>query len=109
LKSYKSGPDTEPPPTGYPGGFAQLHCLGFFTSVSHFKSRDLNCIDGVKHKEAAMTQSMIGFVIGLAVMIGAAGMLGRRYRRDHPENPDGAVRMREWLDTHHMSWLHQKH
>ncbi|WP_174364599.1 LPXTG cell wall anchor domain-containing protein [uncultured Caballeronia sp.] len=56
-----------------------------------------------------MTQSMIGFVIGLAVMIGAAGMLGRRYRRDHPENPDGAVRMREWLDTHHMSWLHQKH
>jgi len=56
-----------------------------------------------------MTQSMIGFVVGLAVLIGIAGMLGRRYRRDHPENSGGAARMHEWLDAHHMSWLHHRH
>jgi LPXTG-motif cell wall-anchored protein len=57
-----------------------------------------------------MTQSMIGFVIGLAVLIGVAGVLGRRYRRDHPESSSGsAARMHEWLDAHHMSWLHHRH
>lgn len=56
-----------------------------------------------------MTQSMIGFFIGLAVLIGIAGVLGRRYRRDHPENSGNAVRMHEWLDAHHMSWLHHRH
>lgn len=56
-----------------------------------------------------MTESMIGFVVGLAVLIVLAAVLGRRYRRDHPENSDGPAKMREWLDTHHMSWLHHKH
>ena len=56
-----------------------------------------------------MTQSMIGFVVGLAVLIVIAAVLGRRYRRDHPEDPSASLRIREWLDTHHMSWLHHKH
>jgi hypothetical protein len=56
-----------------------------------------------------MTQSMIGFVVGLAVLIVIAAVLGRRYRREHPEEPRGALRVREWLDSHHMSWMHHKH
>lgn len=60
-------------------------------------------------KEAAMTESMIGFVVVLAVLIVIAAILGRRYRREHPEDGSGWVRMREWLDTHHMSWMHHKH
>ena len=56
-----------------------------------------------------MTESMIGFVVVLAVLIVIAAVLGRRYRREHPEDGSGSVRMREWLDTHHMSWMHHKH
>ncbi|CAN7324370.1 hypothetical protein [Caballeronia sp. 15715] len=56
-----------------------------------------------------MTESMIGFVVGLAVMIGIAAVMGRRYRREHPEDDSGRIRMHEWLDSHHMSWMHHKH
>jgi hypothetical protein len=56
-----------------------------------------------------MTQSMIGFVVGLAVLIVIAAVLGRRYRREHPENPGDTMRVRDWLDSHHMSWLHHRH
>ncbi|OTP71517.1 hypothetical protein PAMC26577_23990 [Caballeronia sordidicola] len=62
-----------------------------------------------KYREAAMTQSMIGFVAGLAILIVMAAVSGRRYRRDHPENPIHTARMHEWLDSHHMSWLHHRH
>jgi hypothetical protein len=56
-----------------------------------------------------MTESMIGSVVVLAVLIGIAAIGGRRYRREHPEDQSGAVRMREWMDSHHMSWMHHKH
>jgi hypothetical protein len=56
-----------------------------------------------------MTQSMIGLVVGLAVLIVIAGVLGRRYRQEHPEENVAAVRMREWLDTHHLHWPHHRH
>jgi hypothetical protein len=56
-----------------------------------------------------MTESMIGSVVVLAVLIGVAAVLGRRYRREHPEDHSGAARMREWMDSHHMSWMHHKH
>ncbi len=41
-----------------------------------------------------MTQSMIYFVIGLAVLLVAGFMVARRYRRDHPEEgwPSGLIR-----------------
>jgi hypothetical protein len=48
-----------------------------------------------------MTQSMISFVVGLAVVLVAGFMVARRYRRDHPDEGMG-----QWLDAHHMSWLH---
>lgn len=51
-----------------------------------------------------MTQSMISFVVGLAVLLVVGFMLARRYMRDQPG--EGMV---QWLDAHHMRWLHQKH
>ncbi|WP_188131184.1 hypothetical protein WN982_21430 [Paraburkholderia sp. IMGN_8] len=51
-----------------------------------------------------MTQSMISFVVGLAVLLVVGFMLARRYMRDHPG--EGMV---QWLDAHHMGWLHHKH
>jgi hypothetical protein len=56
-----------------------------------------------------MTQSMIGLVVGLAVLIVIAGVLGRRYRQEHPEENVATGRMREWLDTHHLHWPHHRH
>jgi hypothetical protein len=56
-----------------------------------------------------MTQSMIGVVVALAVMIVIAAVMGRRYRRDHPEEPVVSIRTREWLDSHHMGWFHHRH
>jgi hypothetical protein len=55
-------------------------------------------------KEAAMTQSMIGFLVGLVVLVVVAMALSRRYRREHPGES-----VSQWLDTHHMSWMHRKH
>jgi len=49
-----------------------------------------------------MTQSMIYFVVGLAVLLAAAFMVAQRYRRDHP-----AEGMTQWLDSHHMGWMHR--
>ncbi|BAO92833.1 hypothetical protein [Caballeronia cordobensis] len=51
-----------------------------------------------------MTQSMISFVVGLAVLLVVAFMLAQRYMRDH--NGD---EMAQWLDAHHMGWMHRKH
>jgi hypothetical protein len=56
-----------------------------------------------------MTQSMIGLVVVLAVLIVIAGVLGRRYRQEHPEENVAAERMREWLDSHHLHWPHHRH
>ncbi|WP_180735500.1 hypothetical protein [Paraburkholderia sp. PGU19] len=49
-----------------------------------------------------MTQSVIYFVVGLAVLLVAGFMVAQRYRRDHPEEG-----MAQWLDSHHMGWLHR--
>jgi uncharacterized membrane protein YdcZ (DUF606 family) len=55
-------------------------------------------------KEAAMTQSMISFWVGLVVLVVIALALSSSYRRDHPEES-----LSHWLDTHHMRWMHRKH
>lgn len=49
-----------------------------------------------------MTQSMIYFVVGLAVLLVVGFMVAQQYRRDHPEE-----RMTQWLDSHYMGWLHR--
>ncbi|WP_164992070.1 MULTISPECIES: hypothetical protein [Burkholderia] len=51
-----------------------------------------------------MTQSMISFVVGLAVVLAIAVMLAARYLRDH--KGEG---MAQWLDAHHMGWMHHRH
>ncbi|WP_175425764.1 hypothetical protein [Trinickia violacea] len=51
-----------------------------------------------------MTQSMISFMVGLAVLLVVAFMLAQRYMHDH--KGDG---MAQWLDAHHMGWMHRKH
>lgn len=51
-----------------------------------------------------MTQSMITFVVGLAVVLAVVVMLARRYMREH--RSEG---MSQWLDAHHMRWMHHKH
>jgi hypothetical protein len=55
-------------------------------------------------KEPAMSQSMISFWVGLAVVLMIALVLAQRYRDEHPD--EGWVR---WLDAHHMSWMHRRH
>jgi hypothetical protein len=51
-----------------------------------------------------MTQSMIGYVVGLVVLVVIAFTLARRYRDEHPG--EGLI---PWLDAHHMRWMHRKH
>ncbi|SIT51571.1 conserved hypothetical protein [Paraburkholderia piptadeniae] len=51
-----------------------------------------------------MSQSMISFWVGLAVVLIVAFALVRRYRGEHPR--EGMV---QWLDAHHMGWMHRKH
>ncbi|WP_442808665.1 hypothetical protein [Trinickia soli] len=51
-----------------------------------------------------MTQSMISFVVGFAVLLVVAFMLMQRYMRDHKSEG-----MAQWLDAHHMRWMHRKH
>jgi Tfp pilus assembly protein PilX len=48
-----------------------------------------------------MTQSTIYLVVGLVVSLVLGLLVAQRYRRDHPEE-----RMTQWLDSHHMGWLH---
>jgi Tfp pilus assembly protein PilV len=48
---------------------------------------------------------MISFVVGLAILLAvAAFVLARKYMRDR--NSEG---MAQWLDAHHMGWMHHKH
>ncbi|WP_175585732.1 hypothetical protein [Caballeronia cordobensis] len=54
-----------------------------------------------------MTQSMIGLVVGLAILIVVAFVLAGRDRREHPSATDG--RIGRWLDSHHMGWMHRRH
>lgn len=51
-----------------------------------------------------MTQSMIGWVVGLAVVAVVALALARRYQSEHP-----GMEVGQWLDSHHLGWLHRKH
>ncbi|WP_175964990.1 hypothetical protein [Burkholderia sp. BCC0322] len=56
------------------------------------------------HKEAVMTQSMIGWVVGLAVIAVVAVALARRFQSEHP-----GMHVVQWLDSHHLGWMHRKH
>jgi hypothetical protein len=56
------------------------------------------------HEEASMSQSMIGFVVGLTVFAIVAFALVRRYMVDHPDES-----VIQWMDSHHMRWMHRKH
>ena len=56
------------------------------------------------HEEAAMSQWMIGFVVGLVVLAFAAFALVRRYMVEHPGES-----LNQWMDSHHMQWMHRKH
>jgi hypothetical protein len=49
-----------------------------------------------------MTQTMIIFLVGLAILLAVAFV--RRYMSAHP-----GERMTQWLDAHHMRWMHHKH
>ncbi|MGU7778921.1 hypothetical protein [Burkholderia sp. PU8-34] len=51
-----------------------------------------------------MTQSMIGVVVGCAVVAVVAVALVRRYWSEH-----SGANMTLWLDSHHMGWMHRKH
>jgi len=51
-----------------------------------------------------MSDSMISFLVGLAVVVIVAFVLVRRYKGEHPGEGIG-----QWLDAHHMSWMHRKH
>jgi hypothetical protein len=51
-----------------------------------------------------MTESMISFVVGLAVVLVVAVIMARRYMRDH--KGEG---LSQWLDAHHMGWMHHRH
>ena len=55
-------------------------------------------------EEAAMAQSMISVWVGLVVLVVVAWALSRRYRHEHPGES-----LNQWLDAHHMSWMHRKH
>ena len=56
-------------------------------------------------KEAAMTQSMISFVVGIVVLLCVATLATARYRREHKDEPGT-----RWLDVHPIrDWLHHKH
>jgi hypothetical protein len=51
-----------------------------------------------------MTESMISFVVGLAVVLVVAVIMARHYIRDH--KGEG---LSQWLDAHHMGWMHHRH
>ena len=51
-----------------------------------------------------MSQSMIGFWVALVALLIVALMVVQRYRREHK-----AEEVNQWLDAHHMGWMHRKH
>jgi len=51
-----------------------------------------------------MSQSMISWLVGLAAALVVAFAIVRRYRGEHP-----GASMGQWLDAHHMSWMHRRH
>ncbi|CAN0619003.1 conserved protein of unknown function [Burkholderia multivorans] len=51
-----------------------------------------------------MSQSMIGLVIGLVVLVAVVVALVSRYRAEHPGEG-----VSQWMDSHHMRWMHRKH
>ncbi|HDR9758149.1 TPA: hypothetical protein ACK3Q6_002328 [Burkholderia cepacia] len=51
-----------------------------------------------------MTQSMIGWVVGLAAIAVIAVALARRYQSEHSR-----MEVIQWLDSHHLGWTHRKH
>jgi hypothetical protein len=51
-----------------------------------------------------MTESMISFVVGLAVVLFVAVIMARRYMRDH--TGEG---LSLWLDAHHKGWMLHRH
>jgi uncharacterized membrane protein YdcZ (DUF606 family) len=51
-----------------------------------------------------MTESMISFVVGLVVVLVVAIITTRRYMRDHKDEG-----LSQWLDAHHMGWMHHRH
>jgi uncharacterized membrane protein YdcZ (DUF606 family) len=56
-------------------------------------------------KEAAMTQSMISFVVGIAVLLCVAIVTAARYKREHKDQP-----IPRWLDMHPIrDWMRHKH
>jgi len=55
------------------------------------------------NKEAAMTQSMIGFGVALVALLISEFMVAQRYRREHPTGG-----MPRWLDVHHINWVTRK-
>ena len=56
------------------------------------------------HEEAAVSQSLIGWVVGFATVAVVAFAFAHRYSNEHPDE-----RMVQWLDSHHMGWMHGKH
>jgi len=48
-----------------------------------------------------MAQSVIGYVLGLAVLAIIGVIAVRRYKQDH-----SAEELGKWLDTHHLGWMH---
>jgi hypothetical protein len=56
-------------------------------------------------KEAAMSQSMISFVVGIAVVLCVAIIAAVRYGQEHKDEP-----VARWLDTHPIrDWMRHKH
>ncbi|HIH2747047.1 TPA: hypothetical protein ACYLN4_002791 [Burkholderia lata] len=55
-------------------------------------------------KATVMTQSMIGWVVGFAVVAVVAVALARRYQSEH-----SSMEVVQWLDSHHLGWIHRKH
>ncbi|WGS44971.1 hypothetical protein LFL97_30810 [Burkholderia sp. JSH-S8] len=51
-----------------------------------------------------MTQSMIGWVVGIVVIAVVAVALARRYQSEH-----SSMEVVQWLDSHHLGWMHRKH
>ncbi|MBB3262312.1 hypothetical protein F4827_007102 [Paraburkholderia bannensis] len=50
-----------------------------------------------------MSQSMISVVVGLGVFLVILIVLFRRYRIEHPGEG-----MFQWMDSHHMRWMHRR-
>ena len=60
---------------------------------------------GLTSKEADVSQSMISFVVGIAVLLCVAIFAAARYRREDKDEP-----VTRWLDTHPIrDWLRHKH